>query len=1494
MIGIVIVMRLAATSATSVAAFARRWAAILRDCVNNHPVAEIGEHSRSFISIRVEKPQKFNANEKECASLSRISRMCPVPLPSSHSVARPRLHQALLCGLLIACSVLSQARDDPADGKTFEEQSVALRTALHYDPSLGQPLRSLVEHYEKAQRVDELLGLYRAHVSQYPDDPGAQVVLIRLLKHLQRPEAMEMLQSAVQRFPDQAMLQYLQFEWYKKSDDARALATLSKAVELQTIADRRDTWMEELLELSRSGENAEVAKKHLEALRDAAGTDAGSLLAAAQRMHRYDFHELAIETLTMAQSSQLEPEARVEVEMLLAKSEAAVGKRAEAGKRIATVLDTVATDYWRRRELMTLRMQLVESPGEREKLLKVAREAHESAEGAAAEGTALDYAELLAIAGKRAQAAKVLVDVSADLPKSERIEKAALEALERVGDEEGMRKFLQQRSAEQPERSDLRYRLVQAQYLAGEDAAAEKNLDAVLATLDGDEKTERLLDLARYLRKANLAKAAVSVQRRVVEAWPQRLDVRRELAETLLGLEQRAEAAEVIRGSDFEGAEIENFLDLVQFMVQSEFHVEARDALQRRLAGEPDNFSLQLLLVDVLAKTGEREAGEKLLNESRALADSAVHYRRWVETGLAFHKVFDKEEMFFDREQFGFATEEGDAAWDEDRISRFLGLIDAGSEDKLDARVTQALRNQLARTDLPEELSLQLRSLLVKTLENAPEHAVEVEQHLRELAVADPARANGYDLRRALLYHGAQRPDLAQELIADIELVGIKGQALLRAAYVMFLDYGSVRLAVECVERLAEQHPDDLVNYQRQLGLYAALGDEESLRRTLRQLLTGVDQIQFQPETLAALRAHLLDSYWRSISAQISEDGAEGATAISELLDAVERESLSSSDRLWVLWTRAWLLNRSGQQGGRDAVLAEIETAFADLEGADQDQAAQIIFPDGMGTSLAAARAMLTRQPKLDPEPETASQSAGPLRGLSMAWAFETDGGARLVQIEEAGDLVLALDERGTVYCMNGSNGKLQWRERLLVSQQENQLSRAAAGASSGLGARTMAGHSGDAEIPLREVQLSPQLVVDGAGNFLLPIGDSVECRSIVDGSLKWATDLGLENGAPPWAATHDLREARPSLEMAVRDGRVLAFSPAIGVAAAIESASGKLLWLRTLTGADVEDGEVGEVFDISSGAAFGQDGQMLVFGARSEILDQNDGSTRWRLGLKVPRRFPLQLRSLSEEELAAREGGPEEGKDADASGAGGLGVTSSLGVSISHAADPAIRLVAAGNFVKFSGSLLAPAAEWVRRATRSKGGFSHDAEIVNGDLILAGVGMYRISLDLPVAAKHFASELSDTWLGAVGSHAWMFDGSRLRGVNLESGAEMTVALNDIAGAQGASAAVLRGSRIYVSGDSGVLVLNAFNGTTVARLDWPAAFSAYRVSRAAAGSGEWSDLVSNRRVWQGSVFGSAGQPFRCVPDQARLQISTHGLYVATGGGGFAALVENAD
>ena len=302
-----------------------------------------------------------------------------------------------LCLLPIAFLATTSAQDEGA-GKTFEEQSGALRTALHYDPSLGQPLRTLVELYEKAERVDELLGLYRAHVSQYPDDAGAQIVLIRLLRHLQRPEAMELLQSAVQRFPDQAMLQYLQFEWYRKSDDARALATLSRAVELQTIPDRRDTWLEELLELSRDADDNGVARKHLVAQQQSAGTDPAAMLAVAQRMHRYDFHDLAIETLTAALSGQLEPEARVEVTMLLAKSEASVGKRAQAGQRVATLLDSVAADYWRRRELMT---SAHAAGGVSGRTRKVARAGTRGSPGCRGSGRGKRRPRLLRVAGHR-------------------------------------------------------------------------------------------------------------------------------------------------------------------------------------------------------------------------------------------------------------------------------------------------------------------------------------------------------------------------------------------------------------------------------------------------------------------------------------------------------------------------------------------------------------------------------------------------------------------------------------------------------------------------------------------------------------------------------------------------------------------------------------------------------------------------------------------------------------------------------------------------------------------------------------------------------------------------------------------------------------------------------------------------------------------------------------------------------------------------------------
>jgi len=65
----------------------------------------------------------------------------------------------------------------PAD---FDQSFLAWRTALHFDPSAEAPLRSLMGLYEKSAKMSELIALYTAHLSQFPQDENAKVVLARL------------------------------------------------------------------------------------------------------------------------------------------------------------------------------------------------------------------------------------------------------------------------------------------------------------------------------------------------------------------------------------------------------------------------------------------------------------------------------------------------------------------------------------------------------------------------------------------------------------------------------------------------------------------------------------------------------------------------------------------------------------------------------------------------------------------------------------------------------------------------------------------------------------------------------------------------------------------------------------------------------------------------------------------------------------------------------------------------------------------------------------------------------------------------------------------------------------------------------------------------------------------------------------------------------------------------------------------------------------------
>ena len=152
--------------------------------------------------------------------------------------ALPRIRAAAFAGLLCLGSAVGWPAfsQESKPDESFDKQSLALRTALHYDPSLESPLQSLVRLYEKANRIDELIGLYKSHVAQYPADAGAKAVLIHILRQLNRADVDEMVQSAAREHPDAPLIQYLLYQILHRRADPRALKVLSKAIDLETVA----------------------------------------------------------------------------------------------------------------------------------------------------------------------------------------------------------------------------------------------------------------------------------------------------------------------------------------------------------------------------------------------------------------------------------------------------------------------------------------------------------------------------------------------------------------------------------------------------------------------------------------------------------------------------------------------------------------------------------------------------------------------------------------------------------------------------------------------------------------------------------------------------------------------------------------------------------------------------------------------------------------------------------------------------------------------------------------------------------------------------------------------------------------------------------------------------------------------------------------------------------------------------------------------------------
>ncbi|MEZ5299195.1 MAG: PQQ-binding-like beta-propeller repeat protein [Verrucomicrobiales bacterium] len=984
---------------------------------------------------------------------------------------------------------------------------------------------------------------------------------------------------------------------------------------------------------------------------------------------------------------------------------------------------------------------------------------------------------------------------------------------------------------------------------------------------------------------------AAELFEQAVALAPERLDVRRELAEVLVALGDRPAARKLFKDGEAAEGAAENFLDMAQFMVAQGLLAEARAAAEKRLAESPGNFDLRLLLIEIYGKIGAQRSGEEAITGARALADTPARYSRWLDTAAMFHELFDTAEPFFDAEHLRLMG--ADPEWTPELAEKFLAFCSAADRGDLREKVADYLREQIGSPTLPEDLRPVLRRLLVESLGSSPEHAAEIQSQLQILAQEDKEKGDAYKLRLALTMHQPEsgRTDQARALLEEADPSRVEDAELLGGMHLIYLDYGMPEKALAALARQVELEPENKAAWADWITLLAALGDEENLRTALRRLTAGAGKLELSEDTHELIRGHLVDSYWRSI-ARLIADGGDGTQAEAlAMLDAVERAKQLGEERLWVLWTRAFLYSGLGQNAARDEALAELTAAAnvlsprldpdaaatatapptvpvpdagpdaaeagavagpAATAGGDPSagQPVKIRFPDGLALSLDAAAQVLTDPPVAPPH---ADADNGPMAPLGVRWAFEVASGAAIAQVLPlgGGERVFILDIQGNASVLDAASGKVLWEDQVTKPIPTGRRR-----TSGGRSIRTVGGvrqimHTGGASQGYR---LPAQAAATGDGSTIIvpTYAGTLRAFSAAEGDLLWESEIAPPEALPADRVRGQLGGLMPSVF--AEGGRAIAYEPASGVACAFEGKTGKLVWSATV----VEEGSAAgmNLHALNTGASL-SGGYLLVYGRKAAILRADDGRLVWEFAPTSARRFPLDIKTVDDlVDQGDWWGMPVLGGSGAAStpwsglNAGSYSSPFGRPQSMAHlGGNTSYRTSNARQFVGQPGALLAPAALWAQDATA--GNFSR-AELRGRRLLLMGNGsapVQSLSLDFPLAARPIG--VYGIFAGWAGGKFVTVQNRQSSIFNASTGAGNTVELDPIASPEkrsdgavapvGLLQATVAGARVYYSGPRGILCVNAHTGSEIFRSPWPEAAVEF------AGDSDWVGGGSEER-----------------------------------------------
>ncbi len=1338
--------------------------------------------------------------------------------------------------------------------------SIQLRTVLHHDPTLTSPLERLVAIYRDAGKLDELTGIYRKHLKKYPNDSRALTVLVRLLAATDDPDAFKMAHRAVLLYPRSSYLRYLLYRALSARHDESALDELDRAIALERRPGRKRAWIKLLLSDASAQERRKLSHKNLRALAALAGRSARSRLGVARAMIRFKFHAMALEQLGAAAKASPDPELGVEIQLAAAEAETGLGRRRRAAARLDRLLERLTADYWRRPRVVRLRMALIRTEAERQTMLKGARKLVAARPRDAT--AALNMARLLDGFWQRREALDVLLAAGRRMPDSAQIEGAILKLFSMLHDDHGRETYLAERMKLLPGRKDIAYRHVKAMLLVGRDKEAFAELDALMRELPAAARLARLLGTARFLRGASLHEEAAEVFERAVKLAPDRPDVRRELAEAYVAAGQRRKARALFRSLTAGRGQTENLLDAAQFMVEQGMFTEAARILRARAAADETDLEVRLLLLRAEAGLDNREVGRGLIVKIRVLADTGARYRRWLEAAADFHGKYRAGGQFLTAEQGRLEKEGG--AWTEARLERLLAFAEVVAWEK-QRRPAAAMLQKYIDAKPPRAVRIRLLKCLVALLAQDRTQLAAVERTLKALIVEDRAKADEHRAMLAIFYAAINRRDQATPLLERIEIANINDLELLRRMAGIYARSGGGDPAMRIARRLTVLEPADRGNWEDLVNALATAGDETGLRVTLRRLLAGPGKMSIADETRGKLRAHLADSCWRS-AVTYMEAGRRGS--LEKALGLLESVGTGPGDRerrLWVTWGRALVLLRLGRQREGAECVRELERLAA--EDATGARAREITFPDGLSVSLERALAVL----KAPPAPKRRAafgERQGPLPGMRVKWAFDTDAGRPVTAVLPLGkSRTLVRELGGTLYCLNAATGKLLWTRTPTEESKLRQKGQAAAPAPAGVavggstpivlptpsgnnatgrwgsGRRAVIRWRGHGRLyvpqpqPVRRARRArsvlagpAKLLAAGDGRVLIPGPARVECISAKDGRILWRaklTDGGESSGATP-----------PPARLFLRGEDVLAFEPASCSLTCLSRSGGKLLWRKNYPLGDDKDASGGPLV---GGASLSGNRLLIYRGAQAMILNIENGRTDSCFELDRLRKFPISIDDAY--------GGYNWWSSS--SGGGGWGWRPRPPRYINYL-EPGPRGAAtsAGLSVKFA--LAAPAAVW----SAGGGGASPRLGMVRGErlLLFGGSGLYVVPAGLPMGGRRVS--VAGTLVGLAGDVACLLENGRLNCVDLASGKVRSCNLAELTGGLGGArlGAALDGPLVYVTGPRGILCADLRTGRKVFSTPWPAALGS---QPGALVGGE-----SYSHTWRGLTDNNSGE---CLP-----------------------------